>query len=245
MAWVRVPDVEDFLREKGLLSQPRNCPDCGVRPGQIHCAGCDIERCSVCGGQRLACNCVDNQADGHDPAFSRWTGFHPGSLEALALGAVVRWIPNPGHSSPLDIHWANATQPDADPEIADFYQMFFLKPRASNTPGSHWPEDGRASASGDITVGSLVESEADASLTLVELLDLANQGYPDEFLVEYYDPATGAPHLGAGDLLARFIVSELSETLDQNATRAEQLGVARQVLQNTIRDLECVIANLH
>jgi len=57
------------------------CPDCGAIPGQPHREGCDVERCSVCGDQRLTCTCY-----GHDKAFSRWTGFWPGYLESRALG---------------------------------------------------------------------------------------------------------------------------------------------------------------
>lgn len=62
-------------------NKPTSCPDCGVAPGRPHLSGCDVERCSVCGRQFLAAGCR-----GHDPAFSRWTGFWPGGLESDALG---------------------------------------------------------------------------------------------------------------------------------------------------------------
>ncbi len=58
-----------------------DCHDCAAKPGEIHMDGCDTERCSVCGGQRLQCGCK-----GHDKAFARWTGLWPGSAEADALG---------------------------------------------------------------------------------------------------------------------------------------------------------------
>jgi hypothetical protein len=59
----------------------RICGDCGVAPGRPHQSGCDVERCSACGGQWIACG-----HKRHDPRFSRWTGFFPGRLEADALG---------------------------------------------------------------------------------------------------------------------------------------------------------------
>ena len=64
-----------------MNNEPTNCHDCGVAPGQIHKDNCDTERCSVCGGQRLVCDCK-----GHDKKFSRWMGWFPGVLEAKAIG---------------------------------------------------------------------------------------------------------------------------------------------------------------
>lgn len=69
----------------------RNCHDCGAKPGEQHMDGCDTERCSGCGGQRLSCNCVDENdielgCKDHDKEYSRWTGYWPGWIESEILG---------------------------------------------------------------------------------------------------------------------------------------------------------------
>jgi hypothetical protein len=33
------------------------CGDCGVVKGQYHVAGCDVERCALCGRQVITCDC--------------------------------------------------------------------------------------------------------------------------------------------------------------------------------------------
>ena len=54
------------------MTTQQQCPDCGVAVGQQHEDGCDVERCSVCGGQRISCDC-----EGRDPQQAVWAGEWP------------------------------------------------------------------------------------------------------------------------------------------------------------------------
>ena len=81
-------------------------------------------------------------------------------------------------------------------------------------------------------------------MKLVELLDRASQGYPDQYLREYYDRNTGERKRGSGDFLAEFIVTELSETFDSEASDEEQIDLGVHALENAIEDLQHTIATL-
>ena len=90
----------------------------------------------------------------------------------------------------------------------------------------------------------MVDTPHEDSLTLAGLLNMANEGYSDGYLSEYFDTETGEPRDGEGDTLAKFIVLELKDTFDPDATREEQIEEARRVLNNAIRDIEQVIQAL-
>lgn len=121
MPWVEFDELREFLDKHCITPKSSDCYDCGAKPGEIHNPNCDVQRCSVCGGQRLQCSCR-----GHDPAFARWTGFWPGELECIALGLMAIWQgtpPVPGWGlHPIADHNRFAVSP--------YPNIFFVKPKA-------------------------------------------------------------------------------------------------------------------
>lgn len=81
-------------------------------------------------------------------------------------------------------------------------------------------------------------------MKLLELLNAANQGYPDGYLAEYYDTKTGVRKPGRGDTLAEFIVLELIDTFDSKTPDDSQIGIATQLLERARTDLLGVIQAL-
>jgi hypothetical protein len=82
------------------------------------------------------------------------------------------------------------------------------------------------------------------NLSVLELLGMANEAYPDGFLACYFDKSTGQRKEGSGDSLAQFIVSELTETFDPQASSVEQREKAQHVLENAIGALRAVVDRL-
>lgn len=50
----KVGDATDWYYEEGPDSR---CGDCNALYGETHHLGCDIERCSLCHGQFISCEC--------------------------------------------------------------------------------------------------------------------------------------------------------------------------------------------
>jgi hypothetical protein len=67
---------EEWRRAMTLERKMQPCPDCGCCHGQKHHEGCDVERCSSCGQQRISCGCPN-----HDPERTRWMGVWPTGKE--------------------------------------------------------------------------------------------------------------------------------------------------------------------
>lgn len=77
-------------------------------------------------------------------------------------------------------------------------------------------------------------------MKIKKLLDKANKGYPDGALSEYYD-RNGEFREGRGDELAQFIVGELIESIDPDATDTKQIEEAVQLMKRARDDIQRVI----
>jgi hypothetical protein len=53
-----------YGKEGGGWGTLPRCGDCGVRRGGFHHLGCDIQRCPVCRGQMMSCDCRFDEDDG-------------------------------------------------------------------------------------------------------------------------------------------------------------------------------------
>lgn len=111
MPWKKIHTIKIALQAMDLLGSAKNCHDCDATPNSCHLDNCDVERCSVCGGQRLMCECED-----HDKAFARWTGFWPGQLECIGLGLI----------SEMDGYYCSDLNTFQE---LGLHKIFFIKPK--------------------------------------------------------------------------------------------------------------------
>jgi hypothetical protein len=70
-------------------------------------------------------------------------------------------------------------------------------------------------------------------MTLEQIMDKANQAYPDDLIRAYWDE----PHANHGDTLARFIVAELQDVFDSEANDATNLKAARNAITRAAKEL--------
>ncbi|MCX7008347.1 MAG: hypothetical protein NTY53_14050 [Kiritimatiellaeota bacterium] len=81
-------------------------------------------------------------------------------------------------------------------------------------------------------------------MKLTELIHNAAAAYPDAQLLAYWDGQRAVHNPAGGDTLAEFIVKELCDTFDADATEAEQRAEATRVLRRAVSELQSVIAAL-
>lgn len=121
--------------------EKRNCHDCGAKPGELHSPGCDVERCVLCGGQSISCNCLyrvngmstsdlkeehpDIYKNGPSDAMEvvreaeeakyggrlPWTGIWPGTEECIEFGWYSKWSKSRGWIK------CDANDPEAGPDL--------------------------------------------------------------------------------------------------------------------------------
>lgn len=84
-------------------------------------------------------------------------------------------------------------------------------------------------------------------MKLTDLISVANRGYtkdfPESSLLTFVDER-GEPNGETGDTMATFIVTELFETFDPDASDGAQVDEAVRVMERARRDLDNLIACL-
>lgn len=115
--------TEPLQHDARIAPPPRDCRCC-VKPGERHQSGCDVERCALCGGQLISCDCVyelngyvdleveapevwkSGPSDSHWAVYDQavaelggpllWEGEYPGSAQAREFGLFCRMIEGQG-----------------------------------------------------------------------------------------------------------------------------------------------------
>ena len=83
-----VDEIVEELWTKEQANSKGKCHDCGVKAGKQHENGCDVARCTDCGGQHLSCDCAD------DENMDVWTGLWPGIKECYEQKLISKFGEN-------------------------------------------------------------------------------------------------------------------------------------------------------
>ena len=78
-------------------------------------------------------------------------------------------------------------------------------------------------------------------MTLSELLEIVHRAYPSEDTRRCWDAKKQKVRTGAGDTLAEFIVREIAETYDAEASDEAQLDEALRVMRRACTEVIGVI----
>ena len=97
------------------------CHDCGVKEGQLHLPGCDMERCPFCGYQLISCGCVYKKL-GIDCSPGTWVYSHGLTDEQcrewdklLRAKGLIPWIQYPNLCAKCGMLWPEMFDvPDED-----------------------------------------------------------------------------------------------------------------------------------
>ena len=80
-----ISDINEQLWVEERKNSDKPCHDCGCAVGDVHEWGCDVARCTKCGGQELSCNC------GKQIHRDVWDGMWPGTKECYEQKLICCW----------------------------------------------------------------------------------------------------------------------------------------------------------
>ena len=81
-------------------------------------------------------------------------------------------------------------------------------------------------------------------MTLSELLEVAHRAYPEEHIRLCWDAKKQKVRTGTGDTLAEFVVGEIADTFDPDASEENQLDAALSAMRWACTELTAVIEAL-
>ena len=81
-------------------------------------------------------------------------------------------------------------------------------------------------------------------MTLNDLLEIVHGAYPEEHTRQCWDAKKQKVRIGTGDTLAEFVVGEIADTFDPDASAEKQLDMALSEMRWARTELEAVIRAL-